>query len=117
MYTYLVLSVNSIAGTNASCIWTAGHTTRRSTISPVRAALSIWTIPSHVTSITADATDDTRSEVALLGTIIFTVTNLTTVLAGLVLIVTESTIQSSKLTELIALEFVLTFRNGCSLGR
>jgi hypothetical protein len=36
-------------------------------------------------------------------------TDFTTVLAGLVLVVSEGTIECGKLTELVALEFVLTF--------
>jgi hypothetical protein len=41
--------------------------------------------------------------------------DLTTVLTGLVLVVTEGTVEGSKLTKLVALEFVLAFGNGGSL--
>ena len=43
--------------------------------------------------------------------------NLLTVLASLVLIVTESTVQSSQLTKLVTLELVLAFGNRSGLGR
>jgi hypothetical protein len=46
-----------------------------------------------------------------MGAIILTVTNLTTVLASLVLVVTQSTVESSEFAELIALELVLAFRD------
>jgi hypothetical protein len=42
-------------------------------------------------------------------------TNLTTVLAGLVLVVTKGTVEGGKLTKLVALEFVLAFRDRSSL--
>lgn len=42
-------------------------------------------------------------------------TNFTTVLAGLVLIVTEGTVEGSELTELVALELVLAFGNRSGL--
>jgi hypothetical protein len=38
-----------------------------------------------------------------------------TVLASLVLVVTKRTVESSELTELVALELVLAFRDGCGL--
>jgi hypothetical protein len=41
-------------------------------------------------------------------------TNLTTVLAGLVLVVAKGTVEGGKLTELVALEFVLAFRDRSS---
>lgn len=77
-------------------------------------ALAIWTVASHVTSITADATDDISSKVALLRTIVFPVANLAAVLAGLVFVVTKSTVECGKLTKLIALQFVLAFWYGGS---
>jgi hypothetical protein len=86
-----------------------------------------------VTSIATNTTDDVGGEVALLGAVVLAVTNLTTccsvrnnekektggqiltVLASLVLIVTKSTVEGSQLTKLVALEFVLTLRDGCGL--
>jgi hypothetical protein len=39
-----------------------------------------------------------------------------TVLASLVLVVAESTVEGSQLTKLVALEFVLTLGDGCGLA-
>jgi hypothetical protein len=43
--------------------------------------------------------------------------DLAAVLAGLILIVSESTVQGRKLTQLITLQFVLSFRDRGSLNR
>jgi hypothetical protein len=42
-------------------------------------------------------------------------TNLTAVLAGLVLVIAQSTVESSEFAELVALQFVLAFGNRRSL--
>lgn len=68
-----------------------------------------------MTSLTADTANDACSEVLLLGAVVLAVTDFTTVLAGLVLVIAEGTVEGGKLTELISLEFVLAFRNGSSL--
>ena len=68
-----------------------------------------------MTGVTADSTDDIGCEIALFWTVKFAMTDLTTVLACLVLIVTKSTIKCCKLTELVAFEFVLAFGDRCSL--
>ena len=78
--------------------------------------IPIRTISSHVPSIPANTTDDVGSEVLLLGAVVLSMTNLSTVLACLVLIVTKSTVKSSKFTELIALELILSFGNGGGLA-
>jgi hypothetical protein len=94
--THLVLSVNSISSTNAtSC--RAGWTTR-TVVPPVCTTLSIGTISCHVTSIATDTTNDISGEVTLLGTVVFAMTNLTTVLASLVLVVSEGTVESGEFT-------------------
>lgn len=69
-----------------------------------------------MTSIATLATNDVGSEVALLGTVVFAVTDLTAILASLILVITKSTVESSKLTKLITLELILTFwdRGGLS---
>ncbi len=67
-------------------------------------------------SVSTDAADDVGSEVALLRAIVLSMSDLSTVLACLVLVITESTVESSKLTELVALELVLSFWNRRSLG-
>lgn len=48
-----------------------------------------------MTSIATDTADDVGGEVALLGTIVLAMTNLSTVLASLILVVTKSTVESS----------------------
>ena len=84
-------------------------------VTPRLSNLAVGTITSHVTSLTADTANDACSEVLLLGAVVLAVTDFTTVLAGLVLIVAEGTVERGKLTELVALEFVLALRNGSSL--
>jgi hypothetical protein len=68
-----------------------------------------------VASVAADTTNDIGSEVSLLGAIVFAMANLTTVLASLVLIITEGTVKGGEFTQLITLKLVLAFGNGCSL--
>jgi hypothetical protein len=68
-----------------------------------------------MTSITADTTDNVCCKVALLGAIVLAMADLTAVLASLVLIVTECSVESSELTKLVTLELILAFRNGSSL--
>ena len=78
--------------------------------------IPIRTISSHVPSIATNTTDDVGSEVLLLRAVVLSMTNLSAVLACLVLIVTKSTVKSSKFTELIALELILSFGNRGSLA-
>lgn len=104
-----VLAIHAITTTNPS----AGAGTIA--VAPTSAALAVGTITSHVTSVTADTTDDVGCEVALFGTIVLAVTDLTAVLASLVLIVTQGTVESSQLTQLVALELVLAFGDRSSL--
>jgi hypothetical protein len=68
-----------------------------------------------VTCISTDATDDVGCEVALFRAVVLSVTNLTTVLASLILIVSKSTIKCCKLTKLVTLELVLAFWDRGSL--
>jgi len=68
-----------------------------------------------VSSIATDTADDVGGEVALVGAVVLTMSDFTTVLTGLVFVVTKGTVEGGKLAKLIALEFVLTFRNRCSL--
>jgi uncharacterized membrane protein len=110
----LHLSIHGIASANSTRIaWSTTNAATVATVAPVAASLAIGTITSHVTSIATNTTDDVGGEVALLGAVVLAVTNLTTVLASLVLIVTKSTVEGSQLTKLVALEFVLTLRDGC----
>jgi len=62
----------------------------------------------------ADTADDVSSEVALLGTLILPVTDVAAILADLILIVSEGSIEGSKFAELIAFVIVLAF--GCGSG-
>lgn len=68
-----------------------------------------------MTGVTADTADDVGGEVALLWAVVLSVADLSTVLAGLVLVVTKGTVESGELTELVALELVLTFWDRSSL--
>lgn len=63
----------------------------------------------------ANTTNDVSSEVSLLRTVVFAVTDTTTILAYLIFVVTEGTIESSKLAELIAFMIILTFWSRRSL--
>lgn len=110
-YTYLHLAVDSIAATNL-----ASRARTRIVVTPAGTALTIGTITSHVASITTDAADDARSKVLSLRTIVLAMADLATVLTSLILVVTEGTIQRSEFSELVTLELVLAFGDGCSLG-
>jgi hypothetical protein len=94
--TYLVFPVNSISSTNT----TSGRArcSTRSIVSPVCTTLSVRTISGHVTSITTDTTNDVGGKVALLGTVVLSMTNLTTVLASLILIISKGTVESGEFT-------------------
>lgn len=109
--TYLVFPVNGISGTDAS----SRPGTHRTIVTPASTSLSVRTVTSHVACITAGAANDTRGVVLLLGTIVLAVANLTTILASLVFVVAKGTVQSSKLTQLVALQFILTFGDRCGL--
>ena len=66
-------------------------------------------------SIATDATDDVGSEVLGFRAVELAMSNLTAILASLVLIITEGTVKSSEFTKLIALQLILTFGDRCSL--
>lgn len=65
--------------------------------------------------VATNAADDAGGEILLLGTVILAMADLTTVLTGLVLVVTERSVEGGELTKLVALEFVLALRNRGSL--
>jgi hypothetical protein len=65
--------------------------------------------------VSTDTANDAGSEVLFLRAVVLAMTNLATVLASLVLIVSQGTVERGELSKLVALEFVLTFRNRCSL--
>ena len=68
-----------------------------------------------MTSVTADTTNDVGSVVLGVGAVVLAVTDFTTVLASLVLVVAEGTVERGELTQLVALELVLTFGDRGSL--
>lgn len=129
--THLHLAVDSITSTRTA---TTGSSV--AIVAPVTSTLAVGTIASHVASIATNATDNVGSEVALLGAIVLAMSNLATcriedqydvqinrklgarltVLASLVLVVTEGTVQCGQLSELVTLELVLTLGNGGSLS-
>lgn len=68
-----------------------------------------------MSSVTADTADDVGCEVLRLWTIVLSVPDLTAVLTGLVFVVTKGTVECSELSQLVSLEFVLSFGDGGSL--
>jgi hypothetical protein len=105
--TCLHLAVDEIA--------TANFTSGTAVIAPASTPLPVGTIARHVASVAAHAADNASSVILSLGTVILAVANLPAVLAGLVLIISESTVERGKLSKLVSLEFVLSFGDGCSL--
>jgi hypothetical protein len=61
--------------------------------------------------IATNSADDAGGVVLSLRTIIFAMSNLTTVLTGLVLVVSESSVERCKFSKLVTLELVLAFGN------
>lgn len=84
-------------------------------IPPACTSLSIRTVAGHVAGVATHSADNASSEVLLLGAVVLAVSYLATVLASLILIITQGSVQSSKLTELVTLQFVLALGNGSSL--
>lgn len=68
-----------------------------------------------MSSISADTTNDVRGKVTLLGAVVLSVADLTAVLASLVFIVTQSTVECGEFTQLIAFQLILAFWDGGSL--
>lgn len=66
--------------------------------------------------IATDTTDDAGGVVLAFGAVVFAVTNLATILAGLVLVVAQGTVESGKLAKLVSLKLILSFGNGRSLS-
>jgi len=77
LHKLLVLSVDSVATSNPRSIGTCATRTR-TVVAPIGTTLTIGTIPGHVPSISTHATDDVGSKVALLGTVVLAVADLTT---------------------------------------
>lgn len=66
--------------------------------------------------VATDATDDAGSVVLSLRAVVLSVTNLTTVLTSLVLVVSKGTVEGGKFSKLVTLEFVLALGDRSSLG-
>jgi hypothetical protein len=70
-----------------------------------------------VTGLATYTADDASGVVLLLRAIVLPVADFTTVLAGLVLVITEGAVEGGKLAKLVPLQLVLTFRDRCGLTR
>ena len=68
-------------------------------------------------SASANTADDVSSEVSCFRTVVFAMANSTAVLADLVFVVAECTVEGSEFTKLIAFMIVLTFRSRGRLER
>lgn len=66
-------------------------------------------------SISTGAADNVGREVLFLRAVVLAVTDLATVLASLVFIVTQSTVQGGKFSKLVTLKLVLSLGNRCGL--
>jgi hypothetical protein len=97
--TYLVFAINSVTTADTASV------TGRSIVAPTGTLLPVGTIPRHMAGVSTETADDIGREVLLLGAVVLAMSDLTTVLTRLVFVVTKW----------IALEFVLTLGDGCSL--
>lgn len=64
---------------------------------------------------TADTTDDVGSVVTLLWAVVLAMSDIATVLADLILVITQGTVQSCEFTKLITFVIILSFRSGRGL--
>lgn len=109
MDTYLIFAINGVSSADTS------SSTWGTVASPVRTLLPIRAISGHVAGVAADTANDVGSEILLFGTIIFAVTDLPTVLACLVFVVAQSTVECGEFSELVSLELILTLGDGGGL--
>ena len=114
-FPYLVLLVHDLTTTTAASTKTASGTEGGAIVTPAGTPLSVGTIPGHMTGIATDTTDDVCRVILLLGAVVLPVADLAAVLAGLVLVVAEGTVERSELTKLVTLELVLAFGYGGGL--
>lgn len=117
LITHLILLINNLSTTGRPGTDATSRAESWSVVAPASTTLPVGTIPRHVASIATDSADNVGGVVLLLRTLPFPVANLPTVLTGLVFIVTQSTVQCSKLSKLVALQLVLAFRNGGRLDK
>lgn len=68
-----------------------------------------------MSSAATHTANDVSSEVTLLRTVVFAVTDATTILADLVFVVTKRTIECRQLAKLVALVVILALRRRSSL--
>jgi hypothetical protein len=111
----VVVIVSCISATDSGSSRSAVESTSV-VVAPVRTALTIGTVTSHVACVTADTANDASSEVLCLRAVELAMSDLATVLASLVFVVTQGTVESGKFTELVALELVLAFGDRGSLN-
>ncbi|KAI6776350.1 hypothetical protein HG530_000295 [Fusarium avenaceum] len=100
---YLVFTVNSISAIDTT---SSSRTTSRIVVAPAGTTLAIGTIASHMACVSTDTADDAGSEVLFLRAVVLAMTNLATVLASLVLIVSQGTVECGEFSKLVALENV-----------
>jgi len=110
LHELLVLAVHGIA-TAAAAQARSPRPAHRAVIAPVSTPLSVGAIASHMAGVAANAADDTSSEVLLLGTVIFAMSDLAAVLACLVLVIAKSSVQGGELAQLVPLQLILPFGN------
>lgn len=108
MGTYLVLAVDGISASNTTGRSATGGV---AVVAPAGALLAVGTISGHVSCVATDTANNAGSVILSLGAVVLAVTDLTAVLAGLVLVVSECTVESSELTKLVTLELVLSLGN------
>ena len=75
------------------------------------------TVTSHVPSTTTHTTNDVSGEVTLFGAVVFAMADTTAVLADLVLVITQSTVEGGEFTKLVPLVVVLSLGGRSSLPR
>jgi hypothetical protein len=70
----------------------------------------LGTISSHVTGTTANATNDVGSKVTMFRTIVFPMTDVSTVLAELIFVVAKCAVEGSEFTKLVAFVIIFALR-------
>lgn len=110
---YLVFAINGVTSANA----TDWPRSSRAVVAPVGTPLPVRTIARHMSRISADTADDVGGIILLLRAIVLAVADLAAVLACLVLVVAQSSVQGGKLAKLIPLELVLALGDRGSLEK
>lgn len=71
--------------------------------------------PRHVTSLTADAANNVGGKVSLFGAVVLAMADVAAVLANLVLVVAQGTVEHGELSQLSSLVIVVAFRSRSGL--